>query len=220
MPQCSKRSPNKPLHSKQQAKRRGLLDLKGRTFGHLKVVGKVPTPSHMKQRWNCQCVCGKLLTVRHDYLIHTNNPKTHCGCQNKGLPTLEKATYSCWQAMMLRCTYDKHVSFHQYGGRGIGVCAEWQTFEGFFASMGRRPSRRHSLDRLDAKKGYFPGNVRWATSKEQGRNKRTTVRLAHPYTGIVMSAAAIAESLGISYMQFRNRMIKEGKWPRTSPSEQ
>jgi hypothetical protein len=197
-------------------KRHGLRELKGMVFGDLTVVAKVPTPSSQKQRWNCRCSCGKVLTVRHDYLIHTNNPKTHCGCLRKGLPTLEKLTYTSWQSMMLRCYYEGHVSYDKYGGRGILVCEEWKDFRGFFKDMGRRPSKNYSLDRIDPNLGYKPGNARWATSKTQGRNKRNTVMLPHPRSGVIMAAADIADSIGVTYYAFRNRMIKEGKWPKAT----
>lgn len=197
--------------------RRGLTELKGRLFGSLTVISKVPTPSTQKQRWNCRCVCGKVVTVRHDYLLHTNSPKTHCGCLNKGLPTLEKLTYNCWQAMLMRCTKPDHVAYASYGGRGITVCEQWKnSFEQFFKDMGRRPTQRHSLDRIDANGNYEPSNCRWATTKEQGRNKRKSLFMAHPTSGVVMPVAQIAESLGMSYQSFRAKMIEEGKWPGQS----
>jgi hypothetical protein len=203
------------------ATRRGLLELKGKVFGSLTVVGKVPTPSNLKQRWNCRCVCGKIVTVRHDYLLHTNSPKTHCGCLNKGLPTLEKPTYICWSAMIMRCTKENHVAYPSYGGRGITVCEQWLTsFEQFYRDMGRRPTGKHTLDRIDPDGNYEPGNCRWATTKEQGRNKRTTINIPHPRSGVVMPAAAVAESLGISYQALRARMLEEGTWPTAQQKQQ
>lgn len=194
--------------------RRGLRDLKGQTFGSLTVLCKVPTPSTQKQRWNCLCVCGKIVTVRHDYLIHTNSPKTHCGCLNKGLPTLEKLTYNCWSAMIMRCTKKNHIAYDYYGGRGITVCDRWmQSFEHFFQDMGRRPTAQHTLDRIDPDRNYEPGNCRWATAKEQGRNKRATIKIPHPKSGVLMPAAQVAESLGWTYQKLRAKMIEEGTWP-------
>lgn len=55
------------------------------------------------------------------------------------------------------------------------MCKEWrESFEMFFSDMGRKPSRRHSIDRIDNNKGYQSGNCRWATAEEQANNKRTT----------------------------------------------
>lgn len=202
----------KSKSSADKRERHGLRDLKGQQIGDLLVLGKVPTPITMRQRWRCACVCGTIIVVGHADLIHTNHPKTHCGCRRKGLPTLEKSTYIVWQAMMSRCHNEKHTAYAYYGGRGITVCEEWKTFEGFFKGMGRRPSKQMSLDRIDPNKGYEPGNVRWATNKQQARNKRQSVLLPHPKSGVMLPAADIAESLGIGYHKFRHQMILEGKW--------
>jgi hypothetical protein len=122
--------------------------------------------------------------------------------------------------MMNRCYYEKHVAYEYYGGRGITVCEEWKTFEGFFNGMGKRPSMKMSLDRKDPNKGYEPGNVRWATGKQQARNKRGSVMLPHPTSGVVMPAADVADSLGIGYHKFRQQMIDEGKWPTKAGTKQ
>jgi len=63
-----------------------------------------------------------------------------------------------------------------YGGRGIKVCAAWRhNFPAFLACVGRRPSRTHSIDRINNDGNYKPGNVRWATKQEQTDNRRKQV---------------------------------------------
>lgn len=80
-------------------------------------------------------------------------------------------TYVCWKAMRQRCAFPKHQSFHRYGGRGIKVCERWDDFVVFLADMGERPSMAHSLDRVDNNGNYEPGNVRWATRRQQSESK-------------------------------------------------
>ena len=75
--------------------------------------------------------------------------------------------------MRRRCRDKNDLSYHNYGGRGIKVCARWDDFNNFLADVGPRPSRKYSLDRYPNNDGnYEPSNVRWATMSQQGFNKR------------------------------------------------
>jgi hypothetical protein len=74
--------------------------------------------------------------------------------------------------MIERCAYPNHVSYKNYGARGIQVCERWMHFENFLGDMGDRPFSRAMLDRIDNDGNYEPGNVRWATRLEQNRNQR------------------------------------------------
>ena len=77
--------------------------------------------------------------------------------------------------MLHRCTDRGWVGFADYGGRGITVCDRWlKSIEKFIADIGPRPSLRHSLERIDVNGNYEPGNVLWATAKQQGNNRRNT----------------------------------------------
>lgn len=82
--------------------------------------------------------------------------------------------YTAWKEMKRRCTSNPESRyFKDYVGRGIDVCPQWRDdFVRFLADVGRRPSSRHSLDRINNDRGYEPGNVRWATKSEQNRNTR------------------------------------------------
>jgi hypothetical protein len=81
--------------------------------------------------------------------------------------------YITWQGMVQRCSNPKASSYKYYGAKGIKVCEEWrQSFQAFYAYVGPKPSPTHSIDRYPNKDGHYePGNVRWATPQEQGRNR-------------------------------------------------
>jgi hypothetical protein len=96
--------------------------------------------------------------------------------------------------MRQRCSNPGHVAYARYGGRGIRVCERWDSYENFLADMGRRPSLRHSLDRMDTNGNYEPNNCRWATWKEQHRNRRNNVLVE--FRGETMTLAAAGELIG------------------------
>lgn len=70
-----------------------------------------------------------------------------------------------------RCQNPNSSSWEHYGAKGITVCDRWQKFALFLEDMGPRP-RGTELDRIEGEKGYYPGNVRWATKSQQMKNRR------------------------------------------------
>ena len=80
--------------------------------------------------------------------------------------------YWVWVAMRSRCNSPSCAAYKHYGGRGIKICARWDDFGAFLSDMGRRPSDKHSLDRIDVNGDYCPENCRWATQLQQVTNRR------------------------------------------------
>lgn len=115
-------------------------------------------------------------------------------------------TWNVWCDMWKRCSNPRSSYFHRYGGRGISVCARWQDFAAFVADVGPRPSMAHTLDRIDNDGDYEPGNVRWATRKEQAQNRTTN----HSITafGRTQTLQAWAEELGIKSSTIRMRLTR------------
>jgi hypothetical protein len=116
--------------------------------------------------------------------------------------------YHAWQNMRQRCGNPRNRRFRNWGGRGIKVCERWADFENFLADMGIRPHGT-TLDRRDTNGHYEPGNCRWATPTEQGRNSRRNHLIEH--NGERLCLAEWATKLGIAAATIRKR-LKLG-WP-------
>lgn len=133
-------------------------------------------------------------------------PPTHGTFKRKGsLKNEYSAEYSTWSQMKARCYNPDHKNFPTYGGSGVKVCGRWKkSFECFLADMGRRPSAKHSLDRIDVRKGYSPENCRWADARTQQRN-RSNNRLI-TFEGQTRCLQEWAERLGIDHRVIRSRL--------------
>jgi hypothetical protein len=109
--------------------------------------------------------------------------------------------------MHSRCSDRNSVGWANYGGRGIVVCERWHNFAEFLKDMGKRPGLEYSIDRINVNGNYEPGNCRWATVKQQQRNRRNNVVLT--YAGQTKTIAEWVEITGLSRSKIESR-IKRG----------
>ena len=118
--------------------------------------------------------------------------------------------YQAWAQMKQRCLNPKHPAYPRYGGRGIKIDSRWEaSFQDFLADVGRKPSPKHSLDRINNEGGYFANNVRWATHRQQQQNT-SSVKLLE-FEGEILCKAALARRFGISRSLLGKRLTAE--WP-------
>jgi hypothetical protein len=159
---------------------RARVDLTGQTFGRLYVLQparRAEQGGRRRTMWRCRCQCGRLVTVQTSELGHTRS----CGClkldlfiqrvrtHGRSAPSAPRdPTYWAWASMLDRSRHRRG-----YYKRKIPVSDRWLRFEHFLADMGDCPPGL-TLDRIDNRQGYRPGNCRWATRGEQMRNTGRT----------------------------------------------
>jgi hypothetical protein len=112
--------------------------------------------------------------------------------------------------MLTRCTNKNSSSYENYGGRGITVCDRWlNSFELFFEDVGHRLSLKHSIERINTNGNYEPNNVKWATSREQSRNKRNNRWIE--YNGKRMIITDWASYFGVHHMTIVHMIKLKGE---------
>lgn len=183
-----------------------LIDISGNKYGRLLVVSfdkRIKSGYY----WKCLCDCGNQKSIVSSRL--KNGETQSCGCLHKERTSAAKLKHGCsirgmetpeyrsWTSMKTRCYDVNSIDYKDYGGRGIKVCERWKnSFQFFLDDMGKRPSLKHSLDRVDNNGDYKPSNCKWSTNKEQSRNRRSNILIE--YLGKLITVVEYSEKTGIS----------------------
>lgn len=183
----------------------------GTTLGLLTIEAYIPGVGGVPARFRVHCSsCGGKRETAVLNVIHRAHTQKRCACgRRKANATAEVTAYHCWQSMIQRCTNPNNAAYDRYGGKGIKVCDAWRrSYDTFINSIGPRPSLTHSIDRIDGERDYEPGNVRWATKKEQANNRSVTTLVTA--FGKTQSLKEWAEELGVKYATLRGRVSRVG----------
>lgn len=191
----------------------------GRSFGRLLVLGWAGRTSRNHQLWLCVCRCGQFTRIEMHDLV-TGKVKS-CGCLKREIlkfgsikhgATLDPKsdlgrTFGIWTGMRARCRNENDPAFKHYGGRGIQVCSEWETFEQFLRDMGPCP-KGYSIERHRVNEGYSRDNCYWWPRSKQNMNKTNTIRVR--YLGQDWCFKRLCEHLQKPYLKTYKRYVMRG----------
>lgn len=189
-----------------------LQEIQNKKYGRLVVLSEshpIKYSYRESRVMNCLCDCGKK-TLVHLSRLRANKTQS-CGCIHSEIISdlftkhglRNTPEYSVWHDMKRRCFDKNRKRYKDYGGRGIKVSESWMKFSNFIKDMGFRPSKKHSLERINNNKDYSKDNCKWATTKEQSLNTRSNVYLE--YNGIKLTLKEWSEKLNLKYTTIYSR---------------
>jgi len=190
------------------------IDITGQKFGDWTVLKRASNGKNRRTRWLCRCDCGKEQIITSSDL-RAGKSKGCQSCHIKLIKTIHSKSstflHRFWRHIIERCENSNHKSYKYYGGRGIGMCFEWRNdFLAFYNwAIANGYGKGLTIERIDNNGNYKPSNCRFATRKEQARNRRDNklIKIGNKIKPI----CEWAEQAGFKYNTLWKR-IKKG-WP-------
>jgi len=193
----------------------GKENLIGSIFNRLTLIREVEK-RNSERYFLCRCICGNEKEYR---LINIRNNHTQsCGCLQKERAIKasvkhneanKSAEYKVWCGIKRRCYNKKEKNYKHYGARGVKISQYWlNSYETFLSDMGRKPSPKHSIERIDVNGDYCKENCKWVTIKEQQNNRRNNVHFI--LNGERLTKSQVADELNLSYSFVANRIKRKG----------
>jgi len=161
----------------------------GMRFSNLTIIKEsdaIYWKKYRKRRVLCLCDCGKATIVLLDYLC--NRHTKSCGCirgnnltkLNKTHGSTPKRLYGIWGGMLARCRNSNVKSYKYYGGKGVEVCTDWETYENFRSwALSNGYKSNLTIDRINPFGNYEPQNCRWIPRSKQAATRRNCVKFRH-----------------------------------------
>lgn len=184
-----------------------LIDLTGKHFGSWLVVEKAGNTKGGAAIWLCLCECGNYGNPNGTDL--RQGKSTNCGCiamekfraSRRSHGESRSRLHYAWKNMRQRCGNPSLPGYKNYGGRGIVVCAEWDSFiafrdwalnNGYLANL--------TLERVNVNGGYNPANCTWANYQVQARNRRFVKKRSD---GVAWCQVAVENGIKVSVFNVR-----------------
>ena len=207
--------------SNQCQQKGSIKNLIGEQSGYLTVIKRVGSDKWQSALWLCRCICGKEKIIPSPLIVKKRIKS--CGCKRIEMITKKVTKHGLGDTRIYKLFYEiknrcEDMSNPSYGGRGIQFL--WKTFQEFYNDMNdsyefhiKKFGRKNTtIDRIDNNGNYSTENCRWATKREQARNKRRNHLIT--FNKKTLSAIEWEEITGIRSLTIIQRISRQGWSPQ------
>ena len=178
---------------------KGITNRVGEVHNSLTIIAFDKKENNKNYWWVCKCECGTIKSIRY-HSLQQNSIKS-CGCKRMEVISTTNIThgfsktdeYNIWRGIIKRCTKATNKDYKNYGARGITISKRWlDSFENFIKDMGFRPTKNHSIERLNNNGNYCKENCKWATDLEQANNRNNNLKVINLDTNEIYTSISDA----------------------------